>query len=364
MVTLVVTLGSGSMDLYSQKLAERLDVPKIHTDIYQQIRERFNISWLSIKALKSIPGDRNFIRTLNNLGGIVHLPNQHLGRYGNFLKVPYIITVHDLIRYLDLKGHGTYIRRPNFRDKFYLNLDYKGIRKAARIIAISQATKKDLMHYLKIPDERISVIYHGVDHAIFRPLLHPRKFEYPYILFVGTEHPRKNLPLLLKAFKKLKEQAKYENLKLVKVGRAGGREANFRGQTIQVINSLKLSREVIFTEAVSVEDLRAYYCGAECFAFPSLYEGFGLPPLEAMACGYPVITSDSSSLPEVVGEAAIKVSPHDVEGLAVALEKVLTDQGLKKSLINKGVEQAANFSWEKAAEKTLRVYKEVEESFS
>ncbi|MBN2187017.1 MAG: hypothetical protein JW732_06165 [Dehalococcoidia bacterium] len=180
------TLGSGAMDLYSQKLAERLDVPEFYTGIYQQIRERFNISWLSIKALRAIPEDWSFERTLSKLDRIVHLPNQHLGRYGNFLKVSYIIT----------------------------------------------------MYYLGIPDEQITVIYPGVDHAIFRPLPHSSNFEYPYILFVGSEHPRKNLPTLLKAFKKLKKQTQFKDLKMVKIGKAGGSEANYRGQTMQVINSL------------------------------------------------------------------------------------------------------------------------------
>jgi len=364
MITLVVTTGSGAMDTYAQKLAERLDVPKVYTDVYQRIRERFNISWLSKGALETILGDWNFVKTLNKLKGIVHLPNQHFGRDGNFLKVPYIITVHDLIRYLDFKGHGTYIHRPNFRDRFYLNLDYKGIRKAVRIIAISEATKKDLINYLKIPDERINVIYGGIDHTIFKPLSHPTDFEYPYILFVGSEHPRKNLPTLLKAFKKLKEQPRFKDLKLVKVGKAGGKEADFREQTTGVINSLNLDNEVIFTEFISEESLRAYYCSAECFVFPSLYEGFGFPPLEAMACGCPVISSDSSSLPEVVAEAAIKVSPHDVAELADALKEVLTNRELKGSLIRKGTEQAARFSWEQTAKKTLKVYEEVEESFS
>ena len=368
MVTLVVTLGSGSMDLYAQKLAEKLDVPRVYTNIYQQIHESFNISWFSIKALRAISADWNFVRMLNRQSGIVHLPNQHLGRYGNFLKIPYIITVHDLIRYFDLKGYGTYIHRPNRRDKFYLNLDYKGIRKAAKVIAVSQATKGDLMHHLGIPDEQISVVYEGIDHTAFKPLSlrgersNLIKFEYPYILFVGSEHPRKNLLTLLRAFRKLKGQPRFKNLKLVKVGKAGGKEADFRAQTLEIINSLDLNGKVIFTEVVSVEDLRAYYCGAECFAFPSLYEGFGFPPLEGMACGCPVITSDSSSLPEVAGEAAIKVPPLDVEGLAMNLEKVLIDQELRESLIRRGMKQAAKFSWEQTAEKTLEVYKEVEES--
>jgi glycosyltransferase involved in cell wall biosynthesis len=363
MVTLVVTTGSGSMDSYSQKLAEKLDVPKVYTDIYQRIRERFNISWLSRNALRAIREDWHFIKVLNRLKGIVHLPNQHLGRYGNFLKIPYIITVHDLIRYFDLKEYGKYIHRPNHRDRFYLSLDYKGIKKAARIIAASQATKNDLMHYLEIPGEQIKVIYESIDHTLFKPSPHPSNFKYPYILFVGSEHPRKNLPTLLRAFKKIKEQPQFKDLRLIKVGKAGGKEADFRRQTIEVIDSLNLDGTVIFTEVVPEENLRAYYSNAKCFVLPSLYEGFGFPPLEAMACGCPVITSDSSSLPEVVGEAAIKVSPYDVEGLAEALEKVLTDEELRKGLIARGKAQAGKFSWDEAAEKTLEVYHEVEESF-
>ena len=352
------------MDLYSQKLAEKLDIPQLYTDTYQRIRERLNISWFSTEALKAIPEDWNFTKTLNKLKGIVHLPNQHFGRYGNFLKIPYIITVYDIIRYLDLEGSQPYIHHPNHRDKFYLSLDYKGIKKAARIIASSQSTKRDLTHYLGIPDERISVVYLGVDHTTFRPPPQASEGEHPYILFVGSEHPRKNLPTLLRAFKRLKEQSRFKNLKLVKVGKAGGPEADFRGKTMEVINSLKLHKEVIFTEPISEEDLRTCYCGAECFVLPSLYEGFGLPPLEAMACGCPVITSDSSSLPEVVGEGAIKISPHDVEGLARALEEILTNSQLRKGLIKKGIEQAANFSWEETTNKTLEVYKEVEKFFS
>jgi len=297
---------------------------------------------------------------LNGLSGIVHIPNQHLGRYGKFLKMPYIITVHDLIRYFDLKGYGTYIHRPNSRDRFYLPRDYRGVTKATRVIAVSQATKRDLMYYLGIPEERISIVYEGIDHTLFRPSLRSNNFGYPYILFVGSEHPRKNLPTLIRAFGMLKQQRRFRHLRLVKVGRAGGTEADFRQQTNEIIDSLNLDGEVVFSEFISEEDLRACYSGAQCFVLPSLYEGFGFPPLEAMACGCPVITSDSSSLPEVVDGAAIKVSPEDVEGLAGALEKVLTDRELRESLITKGMNQAAKFSWEETAEKTLEVYKEVE----
>ena len=357
-MVLVVTIGDGSMDIYSRNLAENLDVPVLYTDIFEKFRCYRNISWWSPQAIKSIWHDWRFVRRLNKLGDIVHLPNHHLGRHGKFLKVPYIITVHDLIRYFDLEGYGTFIQTPNPRDRFYLNLDCEGIRKAAGIIAVSQATKKDLMHYLGIADERISVVYEGIDHKLFQPVSH-RIYNHPYILFVGSEQPRKNFTGLLKAFRQLKDEPTYKELKLVKVGRAGGQEADFRGQTMGVVEGLSLSREVIFTDFVPEADLPAYYSGAEVFALPSLYEGFGFPVLEAMACGCPVITSNNSSLPEVVGEAGIMVNPSNINNLAQAIRQVLTNDKLRDEMVTRGLEQAKKFSWEKTARQTLEVYKKV-----
>gem|GEM_PF-80331 len=349
------------MDLYAQKLAENLNAPKLYTDIYQKVAEQFNIPAICLTALKACRQDWQFIKMLNQLGGIVHLPNQHLGRYGFFLKIPYIITVHDLIRYFDFKGYGTFIHRPNLRDKFYLSLDYKGIKKAARIIAVSQTTKHDLVKHLGIPEEHISVIYEGIDHRLFKPTSR-RLMDYPYVLFVGSEHPRKNFAQLIRAFFKLKTQRRFKDLKLVKVGKAGGPEAEFRKHTLHVINELNIPGDVVFVDYVPEEDLPAYYSGAECFILPSSYEGFGFPPLEAMACGCPVIVSDAASLPEVVGEAAIRVKPHDTSSLAGAIEMVLTDEQLRQELVSKGLDHAQQFSWEKTARKTLEVYETVERS--
>ncbi len=357
-MNLVVTVGYGSMDIYSLKLAENLDVPVVYTDIYQKFRRCRNISWLSPRAVKSIWHDWRFVRMLSRLRDIVHLPNQHLGRYGNFLRVPYIITVHDLVRYFDLRGFSTFIHPPNRRDRFYLNLDYEGIKKAARIIAVSQATKKDLIQHLGIPDERISVVYEGIDHRLFQPASH-RICDDPYILFVGSEQPRKNFTGLLKAFSQLKDAPRFKALKLVKVGKAGGQEADFRSQTMGVVEGLNLSSEVIFTDFVSEADLPAYYSGAEVFVLPSLYEGFGFPPLEAMACGCPVITSNTASLPEVVSEAGIMVNPYDTDSLAQAMRQVLTNDKLRGEMVRRGLEQSKKFSWKKVAEQTLEVYKEV-----
>ena len=356
---LVVTTGEEAMNSYSQKLSENINVPVIRLDIFQRLARYPNISQLPLRAIMLIRHDWQFIRRLNRLGDVVHLPSNSLGHYGNFLKVPFIITVHDLIRYFDLKGNRTLINRPNFRDRLRLNMDYKGIKKAARIIAISQATKNDLIHYLDIPEEQISVVLLGVDHNVFHPVSH-RVSNRPYVLFVGSEHPRKNLAQLLKAFSQLKSEPEFKGLKLVKVGKAGSRQlGNFRKQTTEVINSLGLTKEVIFTDFVSESELPAYYSGATVFVFPSLYEGFGLPPLEAMACGCPVITSNTSSLPEVVGEAGIMVDPYDTDGLVKAMRQVLTNNELRNDMIRKGLEQAKRFSWGKTAEMTQEVYNKV-----
>ena len=361
MVTLVVTTGNGSLDLYVQKLAEHLKVSKLYSDIYQGNAELFNISFFNRRAVKAAYLDWHFIRTLNRGNGIAHLPNHHLGCYGLFLSRHYIITVHDLIRFLDLNGRSNLIHRPNFRDRVYLSLDYKGIKRATHVIAISHTTARDLTHHLGIPEERISVVYEGIDHHVFRPV-ERSLLDYPYLLYVGTEQPRKNLVALLRAFSRLKSQGRFKDLKLVKVGSAGGPEAVFSKETIRAIRELELSGDVVFTGYVPEEDLPAYYSGAECFILPSFYEGFGFPPLEAMACGCPVIFSNVASLPEIVGDAALLIDSNDAANLAGAIEIALTDESLKGELVLKGLERASQFSWEKAAKETIKVYESVAQS--
>jgi len=361
MVTLLATEGTRSLDLYARNLARNLDVPQIHSDVYQKINGAFNISLFSIKSMKAVREDWQFIRRLRQVNGIIHLPNHHLGRYGLFLGRPYIITVHDIIRYLDLTGQDVLIRRPNLRDRLYLTLDFKGVKKATRVIAVSRATRQDLVDHLGIPEERISVVYEGIDHQVFKPSRR-RLIDHPYVLFVGSEHPRKNLVGLLRAFAALKKDGSFEKLKLVKVGKAGGTEAEFRKASLSVVEELGLREEVIFTDYVAEEDLAAYYSSAECFVLPSFYEGFGFPPLEAMACGCPAIVSNRSSLPEVTGEAVIQVDPDDVDQIAASLHRVLTDRGLARTLVDRGFERAAGFTWERAAAQTFEVYREVEES--
>ncbi len=359
-MTFVVTIGYGSMDLYSRKLALHLRVPKLFSDIYQRVAELFNVPLVSCTSLRSIWEDLRFLRLLRRLGDSVHFPNHHMGRYALFLGRPYVITVHDLIRYFDLKGYSVLIHRPNARDRLYLSLDYAGIRRAPAIIAISHTTKRDLVEHLGVPEERIFVVYHGIDHDLFRPV-ERRPIEEPYVLFVGSEHPRKNLVTLLRAFKLLKERdGRFRPLKLVKVGAAGGGEAPFRQRTLQAMAELGLEGDVVFAGVVPEEDLPAYYSGAECMVFPSLYEGFGFPTLEAMACGCPVIVSNAGSLPEVAGEAALVVDPLDPQALAEAMHQVLTDPSLRRRLVDKGLRRASQFTWERAARETEAVYEVVE----
>lgn len=359
-VFLVVTHGKGSLDLYSLRLSQYIDVPVIHTDIYQRFSEQFSKSILDPPIVKKTLVAFSFIRRLHELPGIPHLPNHHLGRFGFFLKKPFIITIHDVIRYLDTKNLTPLIHKPSLQDSFWINLDYRGALKAAKIIVPSNYTKKDLIKHFHVDEEKIKVIYHGVDET-FKPTYGKRPCQEPYILYVGSEHPRKNLQTLLKAFYLLKKDPKFKELKLVKVGRAGGGEADFRGETLKTIQALNLEKEVIFIEWVpSQKDLASFYTQAELFVFPSIYEGFGWPPLEAMACGCPVISSNATCMPEILGDAAIYINPYDVKGLHQKMVEVLTDEGLRSKLSVKGLKRAKIFSWERAAKETLKVYREIE----
>jgi glycosyltransferase involved in cell wall biosynthesis len=355
-VVFVATVGKGSMDRYSQKLAERLPVAKLETDIYQSSSERFGVPMLSAAALESLSVDAAFVRRLRRAGGeLVHLPNHHLGRYGFFLGRPYLITVHDLIRYFDLNGLGPFIHRPNLRDRIYLRLDYAGIRRATALITVSETTKRDVCAHLGVPEERVFVVYEGVDHAVFRPL--PRRpLEDPYLLFVGSEHPRKNLATVFSALGALKREPRFCRLKLLKIGSAGGREAPFRARALETLAELGLQRDVVFREGIPDEELARCYSSAACLVLPSLYEGFGFPPLEAMACGCPVVVSSAGSLPEVAADAALVVEPSDPAALADAVRRILTERDTRTKLVERGLRRAAEFSWERTARETMDVY--------
>lgn len=275
---------------------------------------------------------------------------------------PVIITVHDIIPYM-MRDDPELTEYHRFYDHWIDKLAVKNLKHADRIITVSDYTRQILVHELHIAPENIRVILHGFDLEVFKKTVVPDEFwvryqldpKYQYILYVGSEIPRKNLGRLLEAFAIIKRTS--PNTRLIKIGspNQGGYFQKLRDQ----IRDLNLQREVILYNHVSRSDLIAFYNLADVFVFPSLYEGFGIPPLEAMACGAPVICSNAASLPEVVGDAAITVDPKDIQGWANAISEVLNDGKLREQLRVKSLARASQFSWERMARETLAVYQEV-----
>ncbi len=283
---------------------------------------------------------------------IIHNPSQVPTFFK--LKQKYVITVHDLTPFLT--PSESKIGRP----LVYKLLFSKTIKSADKIITDSNSTKRDLMSYFSVPEKKIKVILLAADKK-FKPLddeeltrvRQRHNLNFPFILYVGTLESRKNIPALIKAFYKFKKMGL--PYKLVIGGKKGWKYKDI----FETIDKLNLQKDVLFTGYVLGEDLPALYNAADLLVYPSIYEGFGLPPLEAMACGTPVITSNTSSLPEVVGDAGIMVDPYDVEGLADAIHEVLTNDGLREDMIKKGLERAKMFSWERCARETIKVYEEI-----
>ncbi len=234
-------------------------------------------------------------------------------------------------------------------------------QQADRIIAISQATADDLAAHYPAIAGRVEVVPCGVD-AAFRPVTDRaaqadvrRKYGIPapdYLLFVGTLEPRKNLVRLVEAYAALRAAEGAATPPLVLTGNRGWHD----GPIFEAVERKQMHDHIHFTGQVADEDLPGLYSGAACFIYPSLFEGFGLPLLEAMACGAPVITSNTSSLPEVAGDAALLVPPEDVDALAGALGRLLNDAALCTELRQRGLAQAARFSWERTARETCAVY--------
>ncbi|GIV97828.1 MAG: glycosyl transferase family 1 [Herpetosiphonaceae bacterium] len=235
------------------------------------------------------------------------------------------------------------------------------LRRSRRIIAISEATKDDLWIYYQVPQERVSVTPLGID-ASFRPQPPEivadlrRRLDLPerYILYVGSNKPHKNLPRLVRAWKLAREHAVAQSVALVIAGHWDPRYPEAR----ELAASLGLGDEAIcWTGPVAESDLPALYSGALAFVFPSLYEGFGLPPLEAMACGVPVVTSYTSAMREVAGDSALAVDPHDYHQIAEAILHVLRGQLVRGNLGTLGIGRSRLFTWERTAALTLRAYR-------
>ncbi len=272
------------------------------------------------------------------------------------VSVPSVVSIHDLITLL----YPSLCKRSNAL--YYRLFLYQSAKKAQRIIVHSEKTKEDLINYLGIDGDKIAVIYPGISKG-FKILRNAqllkrirRKYLLPeeFILFVGNLEPKKNVVRLIRAFLKLRKEKSIKH-SLVIVGRKGWKHKDIFG----AVKGSPYGKEVIFTGYVPDEDLPAIYNLAGLFVFPSIYEGFGLPPLEAMACGLPVITSNAGSLPEVVQDAGIMVSPNNTDELAEVMLQVLMNRNLREGLITKSLRRAKLFSWEKTARATLEVYEQV-----
>ncbi|MGD8623299.1 MAG: glycosyltransferase family 1 protein [Anaerolineae bacterium] len=234
--------------------------------------------------------------------------------------------------------------------------------RARAVIAISESTRQDAVRHLGLAPERVKVVYCGAD-PLFRPIedgslleaaRHRLRLPARFVLSVGTLEPRKNIPRLLEAFRCLKDEGDLAH-KLVIVGDRGW----LYDEVFRQIGQLQLEHDTVLTGYLAREDLVLAYNLADLFVYPSLYEGFGLPPLEAMACGCPVVTSDRSSLPEVVGDAALLVDPEDVPALARAMAALLHRPDKRAELAARGFRQAGRFSWDRAARQTLEIYAEI-----
>jgi glycosyltransferase involved in cell wall biosynthesis len=265
-----------------------------------------------------------------------------------------VITIHDL----------NFIHFPQFltpESARYYGQIQRAVKRADHIVTDSNWTRDDVINQLEVPPERVTTV-HLASNPVYRPITDRQelrravmRYGLPpdFIIFVGTLEPRKNVPTLLQAFRHLRDGGHDVHLAIV------GCKGWLYDEIFSTLTELKLAEYVHFLENVSNDDLARLYNAARCLALPSYYEGFGLPPLEAMACGTPVVVSNRASLPEVVGDAGLLVDPDNSESLSEALARVLDDSELCASLRQRGLMRAGEFSWARAARETMAVYERV-----
>lgn len=267
--------------------------------------------------------------------------------------VPSVVTVHDLAFIRFAQTFRAYNRA-------YLDFATRlSVRRASRILVVSEHTRREVVGLLGVPPERVIVTPNAARAHFQVPepgtleAFRARKgLPERFVLYVGTLEPRKNLTTLLEAYA---EVARRHDVPLL----VGGGKGWLYDAVFQRLEQLGLRERVQFVGYIEEEELPLWYAAATVFVFPSIYEGFGMPPLEAMACGTPVIVSSSSSLPEVVGDAGLLVPPHSPAAFAEAIDRVLGDAGLRQELRERGLRQARSFSWRTTAERTLAAYRAV-----
>ena len=288
--------------------------------------------------------------------GIYHHPHFDLPLGVN---VPSVITVHDL-KYIH---HPEFFDSQNLLKSIYMKrMLGSSIRRSEKIIAVSEATKQDILSLYDVSEDKIVVIHHGVEECYFNNKKKPSddevlrnfKINQPYILFVGERRPHKNIVALIQAYAHLKLSLR-QSYQLVIVGKA---YSNYNDPELKA-KELDLKNSVIFTGAVTDEALKILYRNASLFVLPSLYEGFGFPVLEAMASCVPVIASNVTSLPEIVGKAGMLFNAEKSNELTEIIECLLNDESKRKKYIELGFERAKEFTWKKSAEKHVEIYQEL-----
>lgn len=269
-----------------------------------------------------------------------------------------VVTVHDLAFRAypgTVRGRTMLMLKRNLR---------QSLKRADAVVTDSGFTKKELLRYYDVPEERLHVVPCGVDRTQYHPdysgeqvrrVKEKYGIEGTYFLYLGTLEPRKNIKGLLLSYKMFTRDRKKAEKEIPKLVLAGGKGWMY-DEIFRTAEDAALKEYVIFTGYVDEEDKAPLMCGATVFCFPSFYEGFGMPPLEAMACGTPVLTSDGSSLAEVTGDAAVHVDPRDLNQMAQMMVKLCDDSSLRRQLRERGIRQAGNYSWERAVESLWEVY--------
>ena len=272
-------------------------------------------------------------------------------------RCPFVVTIHDCI----------HLRFPQYlpnrlAHRYARTMMQMSANRSRRILTVSQASKQDILHYLRVPEDKVEVIYNALDERLATPptieeLTRVRDryaLQSPFILYAGNIKPHKNVDRLIEAYAILRRQGVVD-AKLLIIGDEVSKYPNLR----RLVHRHQLHPHVRFFGFVSDEMLSILYRLATVFVFPSLYEGFGLPPLEAMAAGAPVITSNVSSLPEVVGDAAVLIDPMDAHSIANAMARVIGDEALRADLIRRGHERVHAFSWRRSVTRVREVYQEL-----
>jgi glycosyltransferase involved in cell wall biosynthesis len=299
----------------------------------------------------------NFLRTLR--ADLYHIP---LNSVAWWMPKPYVLTIHDMSTLL-FPSHRS------LRNRMHEQRYRRGALRASRVIAVSNSTGRDVETVLRVPAARIRTIYSAPDPAFTlgapgisndEQTLARYSIRKPFILYAGTIRPQKNIPRLIEAFAVLRgELENHEELSDLRLVIIGDELSKYPGVRRAVMSS-RVENHVRFLGFVPTDTLRVFYRGASAFAFPSLYEGFGLAPLEAMACGTPVIASNLPSLVEAVGDAAELVSPDNVFDIARGIRDILLDNNRRKALVAAGLAQAARFHWDHTAQQVLDIYRDIQ----